>query len=118
MWTLEARGNGGKVVIQAIWELQVSVMVAARAVQACGAQNNTNFVDLTMTSLKILCASVLLVLPTNNDRVISKSGEINVRKRREAMVLEMATRRTSKVIKQSRKLIARLLQTLRCIGVL
>jgi hypothetical protein len=31
--------------------------------------------------------------------VISKSGEINVRKRREAMVLEMAIGRTSKVIK-------------------
>jgi len=62
MWSLEAQGNGGKMVIQAIWELQVLAaqeiqvlagqgvqvsvmlevqpwaMVAAQAIQAWGAQ--------------------------------------------------------------------------------
>ncbi|KAJ6917268.1 hypothetical protein NC652_019591 [Populus alba x Populus x berolinensis] len=42
---------------------------------------------------KILRASVLLVLSTI-DKVISKSGERNVKKRREAMILEMEIRRT------------------------
>jgi hypothetical protein len=67
----------------------------------CGSSGNSGLGSsgtLGNVVSKILRASILLVLSTN-DKVISKSGEINVRKRREAMVLEMAIGRTSKVIK-------------------
>jgi hypothetical protein len=67
----------------------------------CGSSGNSGLGSsgtLGNVVSKILRASILLVLSTN-DKVISKNGEINVRKRREAMVLEMAIGRTSKVIK-------------------
>ncbi|KAJ6908400.1 hypothetical protein NC651_018735 [Populus alba x Populus x berolinensis] len=55
---------------------------------------------------KILRASVLLVLSTI-DKVISKSGERNVKKRREAMILEMEIRRSSKMWDVEKRAVSR-----------